>query len=339
LEKKSREHELTAVLGRDRFDACPGDISDPSDIERWSDYRKRYHEAASLKSFDFPLQIDFELNSTCNMRCGFCVHSYQKIKKKKLDFDTFKAVIDEGKQYGLCSIKLNYINEPLIIKDIAKYVRYAKENGVLNVYFATNGTLLSESIGRELIEAGLSKMMISLDATTPETFKRMRNSERYDEIVQNILSFIRLRDSMGVGYPMVRVNFLKTELNISESDEFINKWSGVADMIGFQDKVGLPGVDDDMLPDWGVSKSGSEDLLDRSEEFKCSFPFKMMVVDSNGDILPCCTFNGRDLPMGNINEMTIKQAWDSKKSVQLKEVHLGGNYRDVGPCVTCINGG
>lgn len=332
----ARANELTAVINRDIFDIPPGDVTSPDDIARWKRFREDYHNAArNLQDFPFPLQLDFELNSMCNFRCSFCVHGYTKVPKKILPFETFKRVIDEAADYGLCSIKMNYINEPLLQKDIPEFIKYAKSKGVLNIYFASNGLLLNEEMGRRLIDAGLSKIMISLDAITPETFKIMRNSTRYEKVVENIHNFLDLRERMGVSWPMVRVNFLKTKLNAHEAEAFIDLWADVADAIGFQNQVGLPGIDDDLLPDNGVSIDLGM-LHNKKKEFKCSFPFKLMVVDCDGNILPCCTFSGRELAMSNINDTTIKEAWESAKMRELKDLHRRGGYLENPVCAHCV---
>jgi radical SAM protein with 4Fe4S-binding SPASM domain len=310
-----RPHELTAVERRDLFDALPGGTA-VKDKPRWQNFREAYHAAAELVAPEFPLQIDFELNSTCQMKCGFCLHGQGKVKKRELSFEQFCKVIDEGARYGLCSIKLNYINEPLLRSDLPRFVEYARSQGVLNVYFATNGLRLTEEMCRRLIDAKVSKIMISLDATTPETFLAMRRSKHFNEIVANIKRLIEMRQD----YPLVRVNFLETLVNQHESQDFIDQWTGVADMIGFQQQVGLPGAEYELLTD--------------VDEFQCAFPFKLVVIDCDGNILPCCTFSGREMPMGNIADSTIAQAWGRMND--LRALHLRGGYAENPVCAHCV---
>ena len=327
----SRINELTAVVNRTLFDAVPSGITNPIDILRWERFRERYHTVAeTLQHYDFPLQLDFELNSTCNLRCAFCLHGHEKVPRRSLSFEQFARVIREGEAFGLCSVKLNYINEPLLVPNICEYIDYARLHGVLNVYFATNGTLLTEAMIRSLIASRVSKVMISLDAVTPETFLIMRQSTKLELITQNILNLIRIREELGVNYPLVRVNFLKTEQNMHEAEQFIEQWTGVADMIGFQDRVGLPGVDSDTVSLLPV-------LLPEKTGFRCSFPSKQMVIDSSGQILPCCTFSGRSLPMGNIEQTTVKQAWDSVRMEELRDLHAEGKYAENSVCRHCVN--
>lgn len=323
---EARSGELTSIINRDIFDEMPGDV--PGDQrERWASFRRSYHAAHDLMEPEgFPVQIDFELNSTCQMRCAFCVHGQKRVAKKEMSFETFCRAIDEGERNGLCSIKLNYINEPLLRPDLTRFIRYAKEHGVMNVYMASNGLLLTRQIARELIDAGLSKLMISLDAVTPETYELMRRNKHLKTIEENIRALINMRHVMGVSWPIVRVNFLRTEQNSHEADAFIEKWTGIADSIGFQMQVQVPGVNSGVMP------------RDEEKTFRCSFPSKQLVVDVDGNILPCCTFNGREMPIGNVQDMTLKEAWHSEKIRALRELHRVGGWRLNPVCAHCMGG-
>jgi radical SAM protein with 4Fe4S-binding SPASM domain len=325
-----RKNELTAVTHRGLFDEFPGIPANEGEVKRWQAFRESYHQAQRLEGVaPFPLQLDFELNSTCQLKCGFCLHSKVRVKRKEIAFPDFARIIDEGEQYGLVSIKLNYINELLLLRTLPEYIHYARRHGVLNIYFATNGLLLDQDYGRALIEAGVSKIMISLDAATPETFEVMRNSHQFAEIVQNILGFIQLRNSLNLRFPLVRINFVQTRKNIHEVEQFVAMWEGVADMLGFQRQVQLPGTDDDLLP---------SAVIGDTSDFRCSFPFKLMVIDANGSILPCCTFSARPMAVGNIADMTIKQAWDSEAVRDLRETHLKYGYASIPICKHCVGG-
>ena len=315
------KNKLTAISNRDMFDNVPGGVTNPFDVKRWHDFRDKYHRAEQLECVsDFPLQIDFELNSTCQMKCGFCVHGQGKVSKKLLGFDKFKRVIDEGAKYGLCSIKLNYVNEPLLLPDLTKYIDYARSKGVLNVYFATNGLLLNEVWARRLIDAKVSKVMVSLDAATPETFEKMRHSARFSTIVANIIKLIKLRDDMGLDYPLVRVNFLKTEVNAHEADEFVEQWSDVADMVAHQELMNIPGTTE----------------VTRKEIPSCVLPFKTVAIDASGAILPCCGFVARSMPIGNIDNSTVAEAWNGAKIKELRSLHKNNKGATNPICAHCL---
>ena len=63
-------------------------------------------------------------------------------------------------------------------------------------------------------------------------------------------------------------------------------------------------------------------------------PVQVVTVDSSGYILPCCTFSGREMPLGHVDEMSIARAWSGMAA--LRRLHQLGNYRQNEICKHCI---
>jgi len=243
-----------------------------------------------------------------------------------LGFDNYKSLIDQAVSMGTLSVKLNNMNEPLLLPDIERYIRYAKDQGIVNIFFSTNGTLLTAEKSRMLIDSGLTKLFISIDAVTPETYYAQRGSTRFNTVVRNVNQFIDIRNESGKSYPLVRVNFLKNKLNLHEVDQFLEYWKNRADIVIFQEMYER------------VDKKSDLMITDKKTEFRCSFPFKLMAVRSNGDILPCCTMHGQRMVVGNISEMSLIDAWNSKLMYQLRKIHINGDFEKFPICNYCVNG-
>ena len=165
--KKPDQKEVTTILGKDVHKI----IEKYSDVKKYRLYREEWKRASTLKYIPkYPLQIDFELNYSCNFSCEMCTWSAENTsgrgKKTWFSFEAYKEIIDEGIKNGLKAIRLNYINEPLIRRDIIKFIVYAKKVGILDIYLSTNGSLLSQNFILELIKSGLTRLQISIDATT-----------------------------------------------------------------------------------------------------------------------------------------------------------------------------
>lgn len=318
-----RENEQSNINHRDLMEACP----DNTDTTQWKIFRQKYNDAAKLIINEAPAQIDIELNSNCNLKCSFCIQSVMKIPVITVPLDKFKTIIDECKTLGITSLKLNYQNEPLIKKDIFDYIRYAKENGFINIFFSTNGILLTEITAERLIEAGITKIFISLDAFKPETYLKLRGKDELENIKNNILNFIKIRNAKGLTFPVVRVNFLKNTENISELEDFLFFWTDKVDLINVQDMNDL------------IDSETNLYIKDQKElNYKCSMPFKQVVINAFGDLLPCCTMHGIRHKIGNINSMTIAEAWESDKMKYLRELHSLGNIKNDPICKACIYG-
>lgn len=295
--------------------------------ERWNVFLTEMQRADNLEMLDHPLQIDVELNSGCNMNCPFCLHGYEDIKNFNMCTEQYHKIIDEAVALGTTSLKLNYINEPMLRKDLEDCIKYAKDAGIVNVYLVTNGTLLTPKRRKSMMASGITKIFISIDAVTSGTYNQQRLDGRFPLVVENVCKLIDERNKAGKEFPIVRVSFLKNALNIHEAEAFENFWQDRADVIAFQkmnevpdQKTGLI-VTDAEMPDKG-----------------CEFPFKQLVVEAGGDILPCCKMAGKKLKIGNIKDMTLKEAWNSKKMKGIQKLHTGDGWKKHKICRDCMMG-
>ena len=310
------------IRNRNLLEECPPGI----DSHAWELFRRDYEKAGQFEELENPPQLDIELNGGCNMKCPFCLHGYgDKRPDTHLPTERYQALIDEAVAFGVRGLKLNYINEPMLRTDLERCIAYAKAAGILNVYMVTNGTLLNAKRRSSMLDSGITKVFISVDAATSGTYSRQRLSGKFDLVVKNILDFVEERDRQGLTYPLVRVSFLRNALNIHEEEAFREFWQDRVDMLAFQKMNDLPDRDS------GLTLDGQTEGSKR-----CSFPFKQLVVDHEGDILPCCKMGGKKLLLGNIDTMTLKAAWDSDKMKALQLMHKENRWRDNPVCKRCI---
>ena len=329
------------------------------DPEKYDEYRQLWNDASNLKIItDFPLQIDFELNYSCNFTCPMCTWNAESTENKGkatwFDFEVFKEVIDSAVSKGLKSIRLNYINEPLIRKDITKFITYARKAGVLDIYFSTNGSLLTEDMCRELINSGLLRLQVSLDASTKETYEKIRTGGNFEDVIKKTLRFLEIRNEMNVQLPTLRVNFVKTEINKNELDDFIKFWEKKADSIGIQNFIGI-------MDTFEKDAQNKLEKISPSNDFRCAQPFQRLTMRYDGTILPCCAFFGAEIPIGklktdkkikfsevdNIGLLdkstksklligTIEEIWKSEQMNFFREIHQKGEYWRHPVCKKCV---
>jgi len=328
-----RAGELTGIIGRSEMDRLSTLLGE----KKWSKYRKKYDEAAKnlLSQKSFPIQLDIELNASCNLKCPMCPISAEspkgKGKKTWFDFEFYKEIIDYGVTHGLQALKLNYINEPFIRNDLYEFIRYAKNAGVLDIYLSTNGLLLNEKNIEQIIQAGLTRIQISIDATTPKTYNQVRPGGNLAEVHEKIQLLIKIRKSMNSELPLIRVNFVKCDINEHELDDFIEKWHGKVEMIGIQEFVPPPITSAEAIT--------SNKTASRKIGFKCSFPFKQLVINCEKEVLPCCTFWGEYLPLKTITKAEeLSEIWESKELEKLRDIHRRESYFENSICRKCVEG-
>src|SRR6202040_1657460 len=95
----------------------------------------------------------------------------------------FTSIVDQVP--GLARAVLHGVGEPMLVKDLPRMISYLKARGIY-VLFNTNGTLLKTKKSRELIEAGLDELRVSLDAAEAGAYAKIRGRDMFDVIVRNL---------------------------------------------------------------------------------------------------------------------------------------------------------
>ncbi len=293
----------------------------------FAEYRRVFETARQEKvRTQWPIEISLGLTSYCNLLCKMCYRNYLPDNGKQyMPLGMVDEIVRQCKELDIASFWLGSFTEGLLHPDILYIIRKCGEVHALDYWFTTNGTLLTEDIARAMIESGVTKLHVSLDAATPETYKKIRGGNL--EIVEkNVRRFLQIRNEMSSELPMLRVTMVEQDENRGEIDAFVNKWTGVADIVDVQ-----------KLTDYSILQN---DELDRESYkhtfFDCYYPFYQLSVTYDGRIWPCpCPVFNSGHPV-YLKDMTLKEYWNSKEILDI--VHAIKNNEDYYDCcLKCLS--
>jgi AdoMet-dependent heme synthase len=129
--------------------------------------------------------MSWNTTNQCNMYCDHCYREAGARADEELTTEEGKALLDEIKKAGF-KIMIFSGGEPFMRPDILELVRYATSIGLRPV-FGTNGTLITPEVAKELKEAGVMGVGISLDSLDKEkhdTFRKLPGA--WDGAVQGM---------------------------------------------------------------------------------------------------------------------------------------------------------
>lgn len=285
----------------------------------YNEYRRCWMENPSHFILrDFPMHLDIESTSRCNLKCTFCdkLPLLRKEDIGDIDIGLYKKIIDEAAGHNLWAVKLSYRGEPLLHKDIVEMVAYAKKKGVLDVYFNTNGMLLTEQMCARLIEAGLDRISISIEGVDPRAFERERIGARFEVILKNIDSLLELRKKQMVSHPRVRIQTIFT--SGFDPNEYREFWSAHSDEVAAVD-----------YKDESHRKQGIE------YDWACPQLWQRMTIEWNGAIMPCNNDDLYLLAVGNVKEKTVYECWHDQRVENVRNLHRRGQSHKVAACDGC----
>lgn len=302
--------------------------------EYW-EYRRQWEENPKNHTVNaVPVHLDIEATSNCNLLCTMCprtemIENGKFWKVKNFDFDLYTRLIDEGAEKGLCSIKFNYLGEPLMNPRLVEMIRYAKERGIVDVMFNTNATLLTERIAKQLIEAGLDKLFFSFDSPFREHYNEIRVNANYDKTLRNIQRFKEIRDSYGTGKPFTRISMVRMKENEHEWLAFKELFEPLVDAVAWVDYIehtSQSGTD---------AKIAVDKVQSNGKKFCCPQLWQRMFVHPDGVVTVCCVDSARKLQVGNIHGKTVEEIWNGLEYQKLRELHATGRIDEIPVCSNC----
>ena len=286
---------------------------------KYSEYRRSWIELPQrFELRDFPMHLDIEATSLCNLRCTFCdkLPVLRKDQLGLIEMDLYRKIIDEGSEYKLWGLKLSYRGEPLLHPDISRMVAYAKKKGVLDIYFNTNGILLDAKMGQKLIDAGLDRISVSVEGTDPKKFEKARIGAKFDVILKNVETLRLLKKKNNVLHPLIRMQtVLYPGLDLELYKSF---WMSRCDEVAAVDY-----------------KDGAKRQTGLDYEWGCPQLWQRMTIEWDGTIHPCNNDDSGLMPLSNVKKNSVYECWHDNRIDEIRQLHRNGKSCKVKACDGC----
>jgi hypothetical protein len=205
-------------------------------------------------------------------------------------------------------------------------IDFAKSVGVETVQTFTNGLSMNESLARSTLQAGVDVIEFSVHGHT-QTYTALMGNDRFEQVVDNILQFVRLRDEMGTATKVVvsAVDQPGFQLDKEAHRRF---WTGRVDQVILRP-----------YHSWGgrIPLKRAEEAAKRRP---CPQLWTRLTVGPTGKVLFC--FNSWDEKASEIAGdlmtpgATIAQIWQSEKYAGVRAAHLAGDYT-LDCCARCTD--
>lgn len=273
-----------------------------------------------------PIRLWIEATSHCNFRCVMCPNKdLTKQDKGFMDFDDYKKIIDEAKDF-VFDINLAHRGESLLHPRLCEMIRYSKENHIYTKLH-TNGSLLTEKLSHKIVDSGLDRLSFSFDGFKKETYEKIRVGGNFDQTVANIKQFLEIKKSHHSKKPYTVIEvinfdkFSPAELK-KEKKIFLDQFEGLP-LDSFVSKE---------LHNWAgeIEKKGNNDNYS-----KCPFPWNALIIFWNGDVVPCTQDFFGYYKVGNIKEKSLKEIWNSSRMVDLRKKLGEKDIQDLKTCSKC----
>jgi len=180
-------------IPRKKLDFSPEDILDFT--------HSKYQ--MELLRFKEPHFAFWEITHSCNFRCEHCGIAAGKPKDDELDTKGALALIDNISESDT-RVLMILGGEPLLRKDFLEIAEYAGKRFELAV--CTNGTLIDKEYAKNLKDAGVWVMGISLEGATAKTNDSVRGEGTFTKAMEGIENCLEAGLQVCIMHTVSRAN-------------------------------------------------------------------------------------------------------------------------------------
>jgi len=297
--------------------------------------RESLFDAIPLKT---PWVIFVDPSDRCNFRCRFCPTGDTDLmlrngrSLKTMDFDLFIKIIDDICEFDkpIKVLRLYKDGEPLLNRNFAKMVAYAKESGCCEkVDTTTNASLLNPKRNLEIIDAGLDRINISIEGVNEQQYLDFSGVNiHFKRLVNNIKHFYDHKKNCEM---IVKIN--GDLISEKDKEDFYKIFGNITDGIFIEHTMSC-WHDFDMK---GIKQNEEFGIYGQpiKEVMVCPYVFYSMSINSNGSVSACFLDWDRKLRIGNVNNNSVKNIWNSIYLYNYRLMFLQKKRKEHPICGNC----
>ena len=293
--------------------------------------------------YGMPFNISIEPTTSCNLGCTECPSGLKIFTRPtgNLDEITFKKSIDQLEK-TLVYLYLYFQGEPYMHPKFFDFVKYASEKNIYTVT-STNGHYLTPRKAEETILSGLSRIIISIDGATQESYEKYRIGGTLDKVLEGTKNLVQARKKLNSKTPHIILQTVVMKNNEHELDEL----KRIADELEVEEiKFKSAQVYDfengnDLIPkNESMSRYVNSDGKWHIKNELLNHCWKLWhscVITWDGAVVPCCFDKDAKYKQGNINAIEFKKIWknESYKLFRSKVLH---SRKNIDICTNCSEG-
>ncbi len=296
---------------------------DQADQSQQPQVRQKEQSSAqwSLPYADKPRFIQMETVTKCNAKCEFCPQNEIVRDPARMPTETWQKIVDDTRGMGI-TYRPFLTNEPFVDNRMPEIVRYIKENDpTARVEFNTNGELVTEKMGADLLAAGVDIMRFSIDGLSRETYEPSRLGVNFNKVMERSARFLELWDEGGYRDKVfTEVRMIEVPENKHEIEAYRDFWGPKCSEVLITQLYQWP---------WTGQKRSDAVLK------PCLKVLDELFFYSNGNATVCCWDVHERAVVGNVLEQSVMDIWQSYAANCLRDLLDDGRRDLIHLCSRC----
>ena len=276
------------------------------------------NQAKSLSESKFPKIIEIQTMSFCNGNCIVCPYRSLDIKKNRMSDEVLDKLLKEisihKKEIERVIPYLN--NEPSFDKRMMNILRRLKKDNIF-VEVSTNiSNFKKENLENIVNEQLIDDFRISFFGHNKELYEKLMPGLDFSETSEKVKYLLSVNKKTNKKIDIEIIVVLLPSLNVKEIkkglDELFEKPK--IHFFGFLDRCGKVEIAKNELA-----------KIDNVEVVGCELnrPYERCCIYADGNVVLCSQDWEKEVIIGNINNHSIEEVWNSPKAKHIRKIILG----------------
>jgi MoaA/NifB/PqqE/SkfB family radical SAM enzyme len=213
--------------------------------------------------------------------------------------------------------------EPFINKDLIPMIEYLRPFSMFTSVSTNFDLRMTEGFAERIISSGLSRLIISADGASQESYEKYRVGGTFENVLRNMKAVSAAKQRAGAATPRIQWRFLVFRHNEHELD----RAKGMAEEIGVDLELCAPyiAIGDERYRDWVSTipyfNKYTADAEPSSPRLKtgpatkdgaCDWLWMSAAINSNASVSPCCGIWEEKHDFGKIGQLGFEEVWNSR---------------------------
>lgn len=291
-----------------------------------------------------PYAASIEPTTACNLGCPECPSGLKQFTREtgRLPVAENKNMLD---QIGSNLFYINYYfqGEPFLNPQFLELIKEAHSRKIYTAT-STNAHFISDKKADEIIDSGLSRLIISIDGITQETYEDYRIHGQLEKVLKGTKAIMRAKKEKKSSTPHVIWQFLvtgKNEHEIPKLQELAREYEvdelRLKSIQVYEFENGNPLIPQNEKYSRYKRLSNGKYKMKAGLGNHCWRMWSSTVLTWNGIVVPCCFDKDAKHQLGKISESNFKNIWKSERYKSLRKQILTAR-QDVDICNNCSEG-
>lgn len=281
-----------------------------------------------LSPWSWPLNMQVELTSYCNLRCPVCPVGTKDLHRPPQAIDTrlFERLMSEVGPY-LLTLSLWAWGEPLLHPELEEILAIARRYPVATLLSTNGQNLNQERVQKALRTHPPAYLIVALDGLSNETNSQYRKGAKIEPALEGVRALTDWKRRTGSRLPVLHWRFLAMRHNEHELAglrRFARHYG--FDMVSIRTLSIIDSPEDphrELVPETGGLRAYAYQDGNRMRRrgFVCQHPFTYPTVLADGTLVACeQDYNGTQSFGKFSEETTFSELWFGKSSETIRKI-------------------